>query len=316
MLPGVGDDDAWLDRAAGALVGCAVGDALGAPYEFAIPGPDQPEMRGGGIGPWAPGEWTDDTQQTICVALAAAEDGLSPGGVARRLLDWYAAGPRDVGHQTRAVLGSGAPADELEEVAAELHARRPGASAGNGSLMRTAPVALACSGDDAGILRAARAISSLTHADPVCGDACVLWSVAIDRAVREARFDGIDDALRLLPRGARATWRRVLDDAVARPPRDFVPNGYVVTALQCAWSAIQRTLDAAVSPTDHVRRALTAAIAAGHDTDTVGAIAGALLGARWGMRAIPAEWVNAVHGWPGWCADDLVALAHRIVTRA
>lgn len=73
------DHEVVLDRAAGALVGVAVGDALGAPYEFDMPGPAAPAMRGGGLGPWEPGEWTDDTQETICAAQVAAETLLALG---------------------------------------------------------------------------------------------------------------------------------------------------------------------------------------------------------------------------------------------
>lgn len=102
-------DDLLLDRAAGCLVGMAVGDALGAPYEFKIPGPDEPEMRGGGIGPWEPGEWTDDTQLAICVAQGRAR----PLDVGARFLAWFENGPKDVGVQTRAVLRAARRPDEL-----------------------------------------------------------------------------------------------------------------------------------------------------------------------------------------------------------
>src|SRR5262245_15667997 len=134
MLSGMNDEH--LDRVTGALIGAAVGDALGAAYEFDIPGPHDPVIRGGGIGPWEPGEWTDDTQQTICVAQAAAANQLTPAGVGARLLAWFAAGPKDVGHQTRIVLSSTHDPNELTENARERYASHPNSSAGNGSLMR------------------------------------------------------------------------------------------------------------------------------------------------------------------------------------
>ena len=81
--------------------------------------------------------------------------------------------------------------------------RNPDGAAGNGSLMRTAPVALAHLGDDSAIARSASEISGLTHADPLAVEACVLWCVAIDRAVREQRLDGIHDGLALLDGRAR-----------------------------------------------------------------------------------------------------------------
>ena len=61
------------DRAAGVLLGQACGDALGVPYEFATPPRDEPQMKGGGLGPYAPGEWSDDTQMALCIAQVSAE---------------------------------------------------------------------------------------------------------------------------------------------------------------------------------------------------------------------------------------------------
>lgn len=301
-------DASLLDRIEGTLVGAAVGDALGAPYEFEIPGPVAPVMRGGGIGPWEPGEWTDDTQQLVCVARAAATGDLQPDAVGAMLLAWYHGVPKDVGHQTRLVLSQAASAAALVEVALEVYASRPRSAAGNGALMRTAPVALAYLGDDDAIATAARAIASLTHADPLCGDACVLWCIAIDRAIRDGRVDGVDDGLEALPAVTRAGWRSWIEHARDEPPSTFVPNGFVVTAFQAALSAVVRSTSFA----DGVRLA----IGAGHDTDTVGAIAGALLGARYGRDAIPQEWQRPLHGWPDLAAGDLAALARAIAEHA
>ena len=191
----------------------------------------------------------------------------------------------------------------------EYYAQRPHGAAGNGSLMRTAPVALAYLGDDRAIADAARAISELTHADPTTGDACVLWCIAIDRAVREARLDGVRDGLALLDRDERIRWAHWLDDAETDPPASFAPNGYVVRALQAAWAAIAQTPVPAVQPSRHLSSALETAVRIGDDTDTVAAIAGALLGARWGSSAVPLSWRSMLNGWPGYEARDLVRLA-------
>ncbi|WP_269322604.1 ADP-ribosylglycohydrolase family protein [Streptomyces sp. e14] len=201
--------------------------------------------------------------------------------------------------------------------AARDHADRHAHSAGNGSLMRTGIVALAHLGDAAALAEAAVAVSSLTHPDPDCADACVLWCSGIRTAVLEGTFDGVRAGLDLLPAGRRALWAERLDEAEAHPPRHFAPNGWVVTALQAAWSAVTRTpvpeLDPARGgfPAQHLRLALEAAVRAGDDTDTVAAIAGALLGARWGCSGIPLAWQRAVHGWPGLTGPDLVRLAVR-----
>ena len=88
----------------------------------------------------------------------------------------------------------------------------------------------------------------------------------------------------------------------------FGDNGFTVTALQDAWAAITTT-DRGDGSAMHLQRGLQAAVRAGHDTDTVAAIAGSLLGARYGASAVPTQWRRMVHGWPGLRAHDLVELA-------
>lgn len=298
-----------LDRAAGALVGGAAGDALGAGYEFRTPPEGEPSMIGGGLGNWAPGEWTDDTQMTICVAKITARGTLDPTEVAGQFLEWYASNPRDIGVQTRAVLGAAGAPEEVADRAQQYFASHPDRSAGNGSLMRTAPVALAHLGDDQAIATAAVQVSNLTHADPLAGEACVLWCIAIDRAIRLGRLDGIRDGLALLAGDRSAFWESKINEAETSPPSSFRPNGFVVTALQAAHAAIQQTPIPADQPSRHLLLALGAAVRIGDDTDTVSAIAGALLGARWGAAAVPSDWRALLHGWPGLRAKDLEHLA-------
>jgi ADP-ribosylglycohydrolase len=100
------------DRVAGTLLGVAVGDALGAGYEFSSPPRGDAAMIGGGLGPWAPGEWTDDTQQTVALAECTATGAVDLDAVAQALLGWWASRPPDVGISTAAVLGSAARAVE------------------------------------------------------------------------------------------------------------------------------------------------------------------------------------------------------------
>ena len=131
-------------RVAGALIGSAVGDALGAPFEFGPPGQftarfpteargARTEMCGGGSLGWEPGEFTDDTQMALLLATSLVEHGgLDEADVFARFRRWAEAHPPDIGNQTRAVLGSGRPWD----VAAAEHFTRSGHAAGNGSLMR------------------------------------------------------------------------------------------------------------------------------------------------------------------------------------
>jgi ADP-ribosyl-[dinitrogen reductase] hydrolase len=300
---------AQLHRAAGALLGAAAGDALGAGYEFESNPPRHAEMIGGGPFHFAPGEWTDDTQMSICVAEVAATGNLDPAAVGDRFLEWYRGRPRDVGNQTGAVLERARQGSDCAGVAAEYFRRNPHNAAGNGSLMRTAPVALAHLGDTAATVASARAISELTHADPQAGDACVLWCAAIGHAVMQGGLQGAPDPHELLPEGRAGRWAGRLQEAETAPRRTFSHNGYVVTAHQAAQAAVHQTSVPEAMPCLHLQDALRAAVHIGHDTDTVAAIAGALLGARWGVSAIPFAWRRMLHGWPGYGPKDLVRLA-------
>lgn len=313
------------DRVEGVLLAAAVGDALGAPYEF---GPSRGSdldvaMVGGGV--WERGEWTDDTAMVIAIAEVAAtgadlRDAWAQDAIVARWRDWsYTA--KDVGIQTGSVLQAATrdgniTAERARVESAKLHARS-GRTAGNGSLMRTAPVALAYLDDEAAMVSAARAISELTHYDPDAGDACVLWCCAISHAVRSGQLD-VRRGLRHIDSSRRDLWLTRLDEAESSHPVAFPNNGWVVAALQAAWSAIAITAvpvddpNTGVFRADHLRLALDAAVRCGNDTDTVAAIAGALLGAAYGASAVPLEWRMLVHGWPGITAHDLVGLASTV----
>ena len=108
---------------------------------------------------------------------------------------------------------------------------------------------------------------------------------------------------------ARDFWAACIDEAEGEDPPTFTRNGYVVTALPAAWSAIHHTPVPDEMTCLHLQRSLDTAIRIGNDTDTFAAIAGGLLGARWGASAVPAEWRKMVHGYPGRTATDLVEAA-------
>jgi len=296
------------DRAAGVLVGLAAGDALGAGYEFgpAFEGPV--EMIGGGPFGWAPGEWTDDTQMAICIADQAATGDLDLDALGDRFIAW-ANEANDIGNQTRAVLSRAVDGSDLPEAAAAFFRQRPSHSAGNGSLMRTGPVALPYLGDRDRIAEAAAEISAITHADPRAIDACVLWSLAVGDAVETGVIPGMTNGLGHLPDDRRERWAGIIAEAEQRLPGVFTPNGSVVTAFQAAWSSIVHTPIPEDQPSRHLQTALENAIRIGNDTDTVAAIAGTLLGAVWGASAVPTAWRTAIHGWPGFTTHDLQRIA-------
>ena len=279
-------------------------------------------MKGGGGFGWAPGEWTDDTSMALAIAETARGADLrttaAQDAIVARWCTWSTQ-TKDIGIQTSRVLGATRKGTAAEALAAsrELH-ESTGHTAGNGSLMRTAPVALAFLDDPDGLTEAAAAVSALTHFDPEAGEACVLWCHAIRHAVLIGALD-IQAGLDRLPAASRARWAERLTAAEHGRPRDFASkNGWVVAALQAAWSAIVTTPIPEGEPAagqfraDHLRLALENAVRGGKDTDTVAAIAGGLLGAVYGASAVPARWRLLLHGWPRRRAAGLIDLATAI----
>ncbi|WP_353082109.1 A1S_2505 family phage non-structural protein [Tessaracoccus lapidicaptus] len=312
----LGADDRVTDRAAGVVVASAAGDALGAPYEFGPPLSDEvtPAFGVGTFG-HAPGEWTDDTSMAMPIleAIARGDSLRDPQVLAHIVGRWWewSRDARDVGAQTRAVLagieatGPAAVTEDFMRGRARAVHDAAGRSGGNGSLMRTGPVALAylAPGTEPELVDAAARIAQLTHWEDDNVDAVVLWSLAIRHAV----LTGVLDprvGLPFVPEPRRHRWAGLIGDATApgAHPRDFhAQNGWVVRAFQAALAAVTGAAD--------LREALERAVRGGADTDTVAAIAGSLAGAVWGASQVPAEWRASLHGWPGYTVDDLSRLA-------
>ncbi|WP_426403272.1 ADP-ribosylglycohydrolase family protein [Streptomyces sp. R-07] len=301
------------DRAVGAVLGSAVGDALGAPFEFGLPGmfrerfPDGAgELCGGGG--WDPGEATDDTQMAVLLGESLLErGGLDLPDVFDRFRRWAAAEPKDIGLQTEQVLLGG----DAWDIAASLHFQVNSRAAGNGSLMRasTSAVYFAARGR-AETMDAARRIAALTHGDGAAWEGTAI----LHELVRVALLG--DDPLAALPAtlaevapAHRERWAKVL--APAWHPDDATEfNGAV---WPCLGSAVW-----ALRATDSFEDALAAAVDLGGDTDTVAAVTGTLAGAVYGSAAIPARWTSPLHvPLPGSAgrvlrAPDLRALAEAL----
>ncbi|WP_083959162.1 ADP-ribosylglycohydrolase family protein [Herbidospora mongoliensis] len=276
------------ERVAGAIVGSAVGDALGAPFEFGPAGMFSAsdgggEMRGGGG--WDPGEATDDTQMAIQVAESLLErGGLDPADIFARFQRWAADDPKDIGLQTEDVLTRGLPWDQ----AAAAHYRTTHRAAGNGSLMRatTAAVHFAPEGRQTTV-DAARRISALTHGDPAAGEGVAIFHDLLRTALTGAHpLEDLTETLAAVHPDHRGRYATVTsptwhpDDAT-----EF--NGAV---WPCLGSAVW-----ALRTTGNYEEALRAAIDLGGDTDTVAAVTGALAGAVHGLSAIPARWTDPLH---------------------
>ncbi|GAA5202331.1 ADP-ribosylglycohydrolase family protein [Microbacterium jejuense] len=307
---------AQLDRAVGAVLASAAGDALGSQYEFGPSLPDDtPVVFGRGHFGHEVGEWTDDTSMAVPLLEAlsrheALEDPATLSGVVARWLDWSKTS-LDVGAQTRHVFGLLAgqtSADAATSAARAVH-EATGRSGGNGSLMRTGPVALGYVGrSPAELAAAAGRVARLTHWEDDNLDACALWCLAIRHAILTGEPD-VRAGLERIPTERRARWAQLIDEALVpgRHPRDFAQgNGWVVLAFQAALCAVA----GAASLVDALERA----VRGGLDTDTVAAIAGALAGAVWGASALPEDWRAILHGWPGIGADELERLARAAVT--
>ena len=303
-------DPGVLDRALGAVLGSACGDALGAGYEFQDhllpPDPARLTMRGGGLGNWAEGEWTDDTQMSLGILDVLAErlddEPVDLVAIGQNFLDWAATDPPDIGNHTREVLEAGVEAVDLLDWSNEVQELR-GDLVGNGGLMRSAPVALIALYDREVVAHLAAEASRLTHAHADSWEACVLWCEAIRLAIGGASPVSADQwaeliasALDLVNEDRRAVWEERIDEAVLLPQQAFKPNGWVVHAFQAALSAIAHTPIPREEPSGHLEDAIRTTVMIGGDTDTVAAIAGALVGARWGASALPAEWLEILHG--------------------
>jgi len=288
------------DRCRGVLVGLACGDALGGPVEFMSPADIRAahpggvrEFIGGGWLHLAPGEITDDTQMTRMLAESLAVHGaLAMDDVAARFVDWMRSKPKDIGRTTRASLECVVEGTSWRE--SGKRALRGGAAAGNGSVMRCAPIGIRYRNDPVALAAAARDSSLVTHADP----RCLEGSVAICQAIA-GLLAGAETAE--IPALARVglTDDDTVAHIVAAPQRaasDLRGGGFVLETVQAAiW---------AVATHQSFEEAVVAAVGLGNDADTTGAVTGALAGARWGYTGIPARWREHVQ----WGAE-LFALA-------
>lgn len=273
------------DRAVGALVGLAVGDALGTTLEFQSRDDKAPrlhDMIGGGPFRLEPGTWTDDTAQALALADSLIGDAdLDPRDLMQRFVSWWKQGTYsptgrcfDIGIATRKSLAR-------FKADGEPFAGSPDpAIAGNGSLMRVAPVAIRHWADPARRRDIAARQSRCTHASPETVDACVLYA------------DLIADAIAGRPRaavlGPRAFAGAPAIEAIAggswrdKPRAAIRGSGYVVHSLEASlWS---------LSRAGNFEEAVLTAVNLREDADTTGAVTGQLAGALFGLDAIPLPW--------------------------
>ena len=297
-----------IDRARGALLGTFTGDALGMPFEGVAPAavPERLEMLDARLGR---GTYTDDTQ----MAIALAESLLEHGGIDKEALGRAFADA----HDPRRGYGSGTT-EVLRLVRSGVHPLHAARSAlggkgsfGNGAAMRIAPVAVLYARDTGALAEAARASARVTHAHPLGVDAALAQAVAIAAALRGE--NPLDAAIET------ATTPQ-LRDRLAKAARllEAGPGPAEIAALLGNSSAGYESVPAAIySAAAHgsFEAAVTFAVCCGGDTDTIGAMAGAIAGARTGASAIPARWADALEQGPKGRAH-VEALADQLAARS
>ena len=280
-------------HARGALIGLAVGDALGAPLELSAPDDARSaverglEMTGGGS--WGPGEWTDDTALALCLAESILARGLlDTDDVASRYIAWANDTPKGIGKTTRAALKGARDAAHARIQTREQH-ERTGFTAGNGTVMRAAPIALAAISVQQAS-RAARADAALTHHDPAAA-ACSAGLCAALLAV------GIgNDPLAAAQHEVRGDVRveRMLEAVKTSDVETLVASARGVERGAC-WTTLAIALYA-LEAFDSYEGGVLWAISLGGDTDTNAAVAGALVGCRDGEQSIPERWASVLRG--------------------
>jgi ADP-ribosyl-[dinitrogen reductase] hydrolase len=289
-----------VDKALGAYLGLAVGDALGATVEFMTPAEIRErhgvhrDIVGGGWLRLGKGQVTDDTTMALALGRSILEAGtVDPKAIAEAFSGWMRAKPVDIGHTVRRGIAHFRQTGETQ-VPENDH------DAGNGACMRCLPIALYTLGADLERVAAAnRAQSHVTHNAPL-GDAGTLTVI---RMVQTA-----------LAGGPVAELRALADDLAARFPeyrydrrRQDNPGGYLPETLRAVFQA----LFASGSFED----ALVEVVNRGGDSDTTGAILGMIAGAHWGLGYIPARWLESLDpSVSRGCADQtraLLALARR-----
>lgn len=291
MRPG-SDEERTRRRIRGALLGLAAGDALGTTLEFRVRGEFEPltDMIGGGAFGLRPGQWTDDTSMALCLCESLLEQGFDPVDQLRRYVRWWREGHLsstgtcfDIGTTVRAALA------RFERTGEPWCGSEDPRAAGNGSLMRLAPVPIFFRGDPRRAVEASGASSRTTHAAREAIDACRYFGGLIVGALAGATKDD-------LVGGRHAPAAGLWDEEPLAPAIDAIArgsfrektademrgSGYVVHSLEAALWAFHRSHDFASGA--------LFAVNLGEDADTTGAIYGQLAGAYYGEASIPRAW--------------------------
>ncbi len=301
----IGETDPLLDRFLGTVLGSAIGDAMGGPLEFQPPStPDAviSEMVGGGWLQLQPGEWTDDTQMTICVIESLlTKQVFDPDDIAARFVTWLQSNPKDIGNLTRKVLR------EIEsgvswEIASQVEYESNPHNAPNGSIMRCSPISLYFYNHSEFLIELSPVLSRITHAHPDCEWSCVFLNVLITALLSGIKVnDAVERAYQSIEGSSKELKERI--GSAMGTECTVESTSYVLDTLEVAlWVFLH---------TNSYEDAIITAINRGGDADTVGAVIGALAGAKYGALNIPTRWLNSLDQLDSLCryADGLYELA-------
>ena len=286
-----------LERYRGSILGLAVGDALGAPVEFKRPGSFEPvtDMSSGGAFGLRPGQWTDDTSLALCLAESLVEtNGFDLIDQLDRYVRWYREGHLsstgecfDIGNTTKMAL------NHYEETKEPYSGPTGPATAGNGSIMRLAPVPLAYAKDFGVAVERSGESSKTTHGALEAVDSCRYLGGLI-----AASATGVDKTEFLSKRYSQKPGYWTENplcqnvDAIAngsfkeKSPPEIKGSGYVIDCLEAALWAFYKT--------ESFGDGCLLAVNLGDDADTTGAVYGQLAGAYYGASGIPEKWLRTL----------------------
>lgn len=298
------------DRFRGCLLGLAVGDAIGTTLEFKRPGTFKPitDMVGGGPFNLKPGQWTDDTSMALCLAESLTEcKGFNPTDQMERYLRWYRKGYWsstgrcfDIGSTVHSALA------KFEKTHEPFCGSSDPQSAGNGSIMRLAPVPMYYANDPLHAIEKSGECSKTTHRARTCIDACRYLGALIVGALNGANQEELlSDRYAPVP----GYWQQKpliaeIDEIASgsfkrKNPPEIRGTGYVVQSLEAALWAFYRS--------DTFGEGCLMAVNLGDDADTTGSVYGQLAGAYYGLKSIRADWINKIA-----LRDKIIELADRV----
>lgn len=290
------------DRYRGALVGLAAGDAVGTTVEFKVRGtfPPLTDMVGGGPFHLKPGQWTDDTSMALCLAESLlARGGFDARDQMARYVNWWRWGYHsstgecfDIGTTVRSALA------RFERTGDPWAGSTDPKTAGNGSLMRLAPVVLWAHPDLAQAKQLAADSSRTTHAAPEAVEACMLFAELLHRALDGAAKDEVLAASTSAYAEPRVT-AIARGDYMQRPESGIRGTGYAIESLEAALWCFAHS--------GSFEEAVLRAANLGDDADTTAAIVGQIAGAHWGFEGIPAHWRQRLQA-----CEEICGMADRL----